>query len=573
MKKKIIFYAILLLMVVPACKDPLVEDPKGMINENFLATEDGLRNLVLSQYYQSRLIVEHLRYLGPFPSDIFTHSVNGPDAIKLSSVSTSEMPALGAISDSWQDLYAGINNMNFGLKALKENTFSGANTMAGELSFLRAWYYLLVVETWGQGAHFTTEPTAAIITEGNQTTIDVFYSLILSDIDKAIEKLPETVAERGRISKPAAKAMKARILLALAGYSDDIITKAGIANKTLLYTQAKQLADEVINNANYKLLDDYESIFDVHNEGNAEIIWSVQFTNEHKFNTSGMSTGGHGLHRYWVGNYNRSARTQQIVPRMYGHSVHYGREYRHAMMTRYFVTMFDEQDARRDATIQTVWYALWNESEQKEDAFGVPFKNGVLTDTVLFKPLYEVDNATAAKYAARGIAIDGLNHIYNADGTPKQAARSWYHTMKKYLDPSREVPKEESSHKDVIVLRLAEQYLIAAECAHFLGNNTTAAGYIDQLRERARKTPDALPVHAGGININFILDERARELGGELFRWFDLKRTHQLVGRLKEYNPDARNVQVFHELRPVPQSELDKVTNRAAFKQNPGYPN
>lgn len=118
------------------------------------------------------------------------------------------------------------------------------------------------------------------------------------------------------------------------------------------------------------------------------------------------------------------------------------------------MTLFDEEDFRRDATIQTVWYALWNESNQQEDAEGIPFRNGIRTDTVLFKPLYSVDDMTAEQYAARGIAIDGLNHIYNTDGTPKTAARSWYHTMKKYLDPSRVVPKEEGSHKDVIELRL-----------------------------------------------------------------------------------------------------------------------
>lgn len=152
------------------------------------------------------------------------------------------------------------------------------------------------------------------------------------------------------------------------------------------------------------------------------------------------------------------------------------------------MTLFDEEDFRRDATIQTVWYALWNESNQQEDAEGIPFRNGIRTDTVLFKPLYSVDDMTAEQYAARGIAIDGLNHIYNTDGTPKTAARSWYHTMKKYLDPSRVVPKEEGSHKDVIELRLGEQYLIAAESAHYLGDDMAAARYIDNLRVRARKT-------------------------------------------------------------------------------------
>lgn len=564
--KKHISYIILLVTLCYSCTDFIQEEPKGRIDESFLNTEDGLRNLVISQYSQSRLIVERLRHLGPFPSDIFTHSLNGSDVIEMTRSRTNTMPTLSAFSNSWRDLYEGINNMNYGLKALENQSFSGKEALAGELSFLRAWYYWLVVESWGEGAHYTVESTESVITEGNQTSIDEFYRLILSDLDHAINDLPQRALEWGRASQPAAKAMKGRILLSLAGYDNEIVSKSGYADKTALYSEARNLADEVINNYDFFLLEDYERIFSVYNEENEEIIWSVQFTADDKYNTN-----GHGLHRYWVGNYNRSARTQAVVPRMYGHSIYYGREYRHHMMTRYFLQLFDEEDARRDATIQTVWYALWDESKQEENDYGVPFKDGVSTDTVLFKPLYDVDEETAEKYEARGIAIDGLNHIYQPDGTPYNAARSWYHTMRKYEDPSREVPKKETSHKDVIVLRLAEQYLIAAESAHQMGDNAAAAEYIDKLRQRARKAPGTLPINTDDIDMDFILDERARELGGELLRWFDLKRTHTLVERVQKFNPDGVDIQSFHELRPVPQSELDKVTNRDAFKQNPGY--
>ncbi len=568
-----IILCIALLSLSTSCKKMLEEDPKGMLNELFLATEDGLRNLVLSQYYQSRLIVEDLRFLGEFPSDLTTYSVNSVDAIEIGSCLTNNMPDLGFFATSWRNLYSGINNQNFGLNALEELEFNGKNTIKGELSFFRAWFYLLVVETWGAGAHFTTEPTSTIITDGNQTTIDAFYQLILSDIDNAIALLPDAAAERGRLTRPAAEAMKARILLALAGYDNTIVQSAGFASKAELYAEAKQHADNVIQNYGFALLDNYEDIFDVAQEGHEETIWAVQFSPEDKFNTSALPDGGHGLHRYWVGNYNRSARTGQIVPRMYGHSIYYGREYRHIMMTRYFLELFDQsEDHRTDATIQTVWHALWNESSQSESDFGVPFKDGLPTDTVLFKPLYNVDDALAASYAARGIAIDGLNHIYDANGVPRAAARSWYHTMRKHLDVSRRVPKEESSRKDVIMLRLGEMYLVAAECAHFLGDNGAAAAYIDQLRERARKNESSLPVSAADIDIDYILDERALEFGGELLRWFDLKRTHKLVDRVRNYNPDARNIESIHELRPIPQLELDKITNRESFVQNPGYP-
>ncbi|HTE24148.1 RagB/SusD family nutrient uptake outer membrane protein [Flavitalea sp.] len=572
MKLHRILYLSMFLVLAVSCKKQLTEDPKGIINESFLATEDGLRNLVLSQYYQSRLIVEDLRHLGELPSDLTTHSVNSVDITEMTTMNVNTMPTLGAMSTSWRHLYTGVNNINFGLKAIKDKQFD-LPTIEGELSFLRAWFYLLIVETWGAGAHFATEPTSGILTDGNQTTIDVFYSLIIADINKAIAKLPASSSESGRITIGAAKALKARILLALAGYNDNIIGKSGMESKAKVYAETRKLCDEVINNYGYKLLPDYKRIFDTYNQGNEEVIWAVQFTGVEKFNTSELSTGGHGLHRYWVSNYNKSARTQEIVPRMYGHSIYYGREYRHIMMTRYFLTMFNQaEDSRADATIQTVWLALWDETLKQENAFGVPVKNGQPTDTVLFKPLYNVDDATAAKYKARGIAIDGLNHIYQPDGTPISAARSWYHTMKKYLDPSRTVPKDEASHKEVIVLRLGDIYLMAAESALMMGDQGAAAGYIDKLRARARLFPGALPVTTSQVDMNFILDERGRELGGELLRWFDLKRTHTLVDRVKKYNPDTKVINTDHELRPIPQSELDKVTNRDKFKQNPGYP-
>ena len=68
------------------------------------------------------------------------------------------------------------------------------------------------------------------------------------------------------------------------------------------------------------------------------------------------------------------------------------------------------------------------------------------------------------------------------------------------------------------------------------------------------------------------LEERARELCGEQIRWFDLKRTNKLIEYVRLYNMDAKdNIQDYHMLRPIPQSQLDAITNKEEFKQNPGY--
>lgn len=74
------------------------------------------------------------------------------------------------------------------------------------------------------------------------------------------------------------------------------------------------------------------------------------------------------------------------------------------------------------------------------------------------------------------------------------------------------------------------------------------------------------------IEINFILDERAREMCGEYQRWFDLKRTGKLGERIKKYDPDIVSFQSGYRLRPpIPLLEMQSITNASEFKQSPGF--
>jgi hypothetical protein len=128
------------------------------------------------------------------------------------------------------------------------------------------------------------------------------------------------------------------------------------------------------------------------------------------------------------------------------------------------------------------------------------------------------------------------------------------------------------STRDLIIARLAETYLMAAEAYYQLDNTQVAADRINEVRQRA----GVADITSGDVNIDFILDERARELAGEYYRWFDLKRTGTLVERTVMYNKDIESADWFvgkggelKILRPIPQDALD--LNRGEYPQNPAY--
>jgi starch-binding outer membrane protein, SusD/RagB family len=77
------------------------------------------------------------------------------------------------------------------------------------------------------------------------------------------------------------------------------------------------------------------------------------------------------------------------------------------------------------------------------------------------------------------------------------------------------------------------------------------------------------------FTLDYILDERARELVGEENRRMTLMRTGKLVERAKRPNAVSplnplSGIEDKHLLMPIPQSEID-LNKDAVLEQNPGY--
>jgi len=193
----------------------------------------------------------------------------------------------------------------------------------------------------------------------------------------------------------------------------------------------------------------------------------------------------------------------------------------------------------------------------------------------------EATALTAAQlHSATPYRVIGPSDMNAIDGNWAGSTTIICPSMMKYWDSHRAAPNEPGG-RPYPVIKLSEVYLLAAEAAMHLGNTAEAATLINVLRTRAAYRPGlsasevatraaAIQVTASQINLDFILDERGRELCGEQNRWVDLAMRGQLVNRVKLYNtPSVPYIQDYMTLRPIPQSELNELT----VTMDPGYQN
>ncbi len=184
-----------------------------------------------------------------------------------------------------------------------------------------------------------------------------------------------------------------------------------------------------------------------------------------------------------------------------------------------------------------------------------------------------------------GHKISDYSHIFRQ--AVNDTLRSWYPYQSKVTTPGQH-PAElfvdanlktlnasaaGTTYSDQYFIRLAETYLLRAEAHLGNGDLASAAADINVVRARA----NAKPVTPDMIDIQFILDERMRELGVEEKRRLTLNRLGLLYDRVSRYaegNPVSAkfglDVAPHHNLFPIPFSEIESNTG-AEIEQNQGY--
>ena len=524
--------------------------------------EDGVRALYsrLSYFWGSEMGMT----FGELGTDYHTNGADGSHKgfnvydSRMSPTGDGYFTSSSITNNLWNLMYLAINQANAvvdrapDVQGMDETL---KQQRVGEARFMRAFYYFTLVKHFGD-VHLSLEETEGIETTANKTDRNTIYEqAIIPDLEFAISVLPNEQNDYGRATKPAAEFILAKALL----------SKAWLTNNSGEFARAQSLMEGVINNYNFSLLDNWGDLWDQSNQLNSEMIWTVQNTKILTLNNS-----GNRFHLYFLMEYDK-------LPGM-TRDTNNGRPWKRARPTPWGEALYNDDpsldangepafpqalgtraDVRYEQGYKHVWLVNNPGSNVPIDFLGDRTFTFQAGDTALFNPHIE--------WSAEARLAKNYQVFVPSDYTEKI-----YPTLNKFIDPERDNRQRTEGSRDFIIARLADAYLIAAEAALMQGDVATATAHINVIRERAaRDGREAEMLYSeADVDLDLLLDERARELSGEMHRWEDLSRTGKLVERVRLYNIQAApNIQDHHALRPIPQRFIDAVDG--GYAQNPGY--
>ncbi|MGA0556051.1 RagB/SusD family nutrient uptake outer membrane protein [Larkinella sp. VNQ87] len=551
MKKTLIVSMLGFCLFLSACQNELEEDVRTQVTDSYLNTASGFQDAVNAAYASLKTVFCAIEDNGIVPiltvfgTDTFTNGFDGGNKM-LNFYNSDLNPRTTAVTNNWNNLYTAINTCNTVISRAPQVTGLTDAVKTGrvaEVRFIRAQYYYMLVQLFGPVQLALTE-TTGIQTTATRSPVRDVYDTIIKDLEFAVQNLPATQANYGRVSKPAAEHALALVYLARA---------TSEAKQPDDYPKAATLAKNVINNYSFKLLDDFGKVFEQGSgEKNSEVVWAIQ-------NTKDVIANGPGntMHLYFIMKYDDLPGMQRDIAN--------GRPYARYKPTDFVLnTLFDRQrDSRYTKSFKRVFYC-----------------NRPGTYTINGRSVMLAAGDTALYLTDREWTTAEINRAKYNVWTPSRQNERVFPTLNKFLDPERPGVNDQPGSRDLLFYRLAETYLIAAEALLMSGNAAEAATYLNVVRRRAAtlgSTPaetqanrTAMEVTPNQLTLDFILDERARELLGEGNRWIDLARTGKLIERVKKYNPlAAANIKDHHVLRPIPQQQIDRTEGE--FRQNPGY--
>ena len=397
------------------------------------------------------------------------------------------------------------------------------NEVIAQARFFRAWVYRHLTYLYGDVPLVLVESDGASVrSDFTRTPIAEVRAQMLDDFLFAEANLPETSDNDGRLVRGVATHYLAEHYLVLEDFAS-AITKANDVINSGIYSLITERYGVAADEPGTPFTDMFKDGNSNKVEGNTEALWVMQ----HEVQTNG---GGSNIMRRWFRNRSHQFEVNGDTGAILITEENGGRGIGRVGPTAFALDLYEPSDDRGG---RFAWrtYEVLNNPDFVPEGF-------MLGDTVF---------------------IDFQGEIEPNQSPMWPSTRKW-----DYANPNELTGAE--NFNDQVYLRLAETYLVLAEAQLKAGNTAAAADAINTLRERA----NASLITGADVDIDFILDERSRELWSEEHRRYVLVRNNAFLRRyqlgMQRYGDNAAERDA---LMPIPQSVID--ANTIPMEQNPGY--
>ena len=568
------------LVLMYSCKDSFLDVPvTGALDEGILAGRLGLDASLLAVYSQVNGRANRMAS----PSNWVWGSIRGADANKgtdpgdFSTINPVQrydaLPTGDVISDKWAGNFEGVARANATLRLL-ENAAEDVSDdfkkgIKAQALFLRAHFYFELTRGYGKVPYVdeTIDYGGGIEEVKNDTDI---MPKILADMQFAVDNLPETQGDVGRVNKWAAKAYLGKIHMWMKNYSGALTEFHEVLDK-----------GKTSNGKKYALVGKFQDVFKASNDNHEESIWAYQAA----ANTGSVNNANPEFDLNWP--YNTGADGP-------------------GNCCSFFQPTFESAN----------WYRT---------SAGLPLlgNNGATNDYNLIANEVKNDMGleSADAFAPDGGALDPrIDHSIGRRGIPYLdwqdfPGKAWirnqpnagpYQTKKfVYYKSDKGSLQDNSSWTpgytavNFPIIRVADVMLMTAEAEIEAGDPMKARELVNAIRQRAKNSA-LRRGETGPFAANYVIElygdtwvkddnarakvrfERQLELHSEGHRFYDLIRwgiAKDVLNRFiayeaPKYGLGALNDAVFNEgkdeLLPIPQAQIDLIGSDI-LKQNPGY--
>jgi starch-binding outer membrane protein, SusD/RagB family len=468
-------------------------------------------------------------------------------------------PTGGIPKEHWTRWYKIISNANTIISRLSTSKLTAIQqtVIGAEAKLFRAWAYSRLAHLFGGVPLILEESTVPKKDFVRASREDVLKQVVLDATDAATNLPNVAVVKDGKVSKAVANHLLSETYIALKDYD-----KAIAAATEVIQNSSLSLMKDRFGSLKASPGDVFYDLFRVGNQnrktGNTESIWVIQY--ELDIIGGAITSSGSALNNLErcvapacfsiVDSTGKGALLDNVSASTLNSG---GRGVGFVQPSNYFIyTIWGLDPTKDNRTITSTDIRTSSFNIIRDFKYTNPLSPGLLGKSLIDFPAPNWKTAAFRWYPFPSKVTTPGQHPLGviADATKL--------TLKTTAGPT---------FRDMYLIRLPETYFLRAEAYFLKGNLQAAADDLNVVRNRAKATP----IVATDVTLDFILDERARELTFEEDRRVLLNRTGKLVERVKLYNPlNKGNINTWNNLFPIPFSEIE-ANKDAKLEQNAGY--